>query len=279
MLAAAACTIGALVPIASGAGPAPAQPVVGKPKLDDTRVRDHPVVAPAALRTGRASRTRCSTTRRSRRGSSSCWPGHDARGEGRPDDPARDQPRSRRTEVRQYYIGSVLNGGGAGRTATSTPRRRLARARRRLLRRLDGDRHGGKVPVIWGIDAVHGNNNVFGATLFPHNIGLGAAHDPCLVSDIGAATGQAGPLDRPGLGVRADARRRARRPLGPHLRGLLARTRGSRAPTATRRCGACRAAPHGIGDDGVIATAKHFIGDGGTAAARTRASTPRPRPR
>ena len=38
-----------------------------------------------------------------------------------------------------------------------------------------------KVPVIWGTDAVHGHNNVYGATLFPHNIGLGAAHDPQLI--------------------------------------------------------------------------------------------------
>jgi beta-glucosidase len=39
------------------------------------------------------------------------------------------------------------------------------------------------VPVIWGIDAMHGNSNVYGATLFPHNIGLGAARDPALVGD------------------------------------------------------------------------------------------------
>src|SRR3546814_8751684 len=44
------------------------------------------------------------------------------------------------------------------------------------------------VPVIWGTDAVLGHNNVFGATLFPHNIGLGVAHDPDLVGRIAAAT-------------------------------------------------------------------------------------------
>ena len=38
-----------------------------------------------------------------------------------------------------------------------------------------------KVPVIWGIDAMHGNSNVYGATLFPHNIGLGAARNPKVV--------------------------------------------------------------------------------------------------
>ena len=41
---------------------------------------------------------------------------------------------------------------------------------------------------MWGSDAVHGHNNVIGATLFPHNIGLGAANDPELVGRIAAAT-------------------------------------------------------------------------------------------
>jgi importin subunit beta-1 len=44
------------------------------------------------------------------------------------------------------------------------------------------------IPLIWGTDAVHGHNNVSGATLFPHNIGLGAAHDPALIERIGRAT-------------------------------------------------------------------------------------------
>ena len=53
------------------------------------------------------------------------------------------------------------------------------------------------IPIIWGLDAVHGHNNVIGATLFPHNIGLGAANNPDLIREIGrvtarevAATGQ-----------------------------------------------------------------------------------------
>ncbi|MGB1311981.1 MAG: glycoside hydrolase family 3 N-terminal domain-containing protein, partial [Leucothrix sp.] len=41
---------------------------------------------------------------------------------------------------------------------------------------------------MWATDAVHGHNNVFGATVFPHNIGLGAANDPDLISRIGQAT-------------------------------------------------------------------------------------------
>src|SRR3954469_8440486 len=49
--------------------------------------------------------------------------------------------------------------------------------------------HGPRpIPTLWGTDAVHGNNNVVGATIFPHNIGLGAARDPELIREIGEAT-------------------------------------------------------------------------------------------
>lgn len=44
------------------------------------------------------------------------------------------------------------------------------------------------IPMIYGIDAVHGHNNVYKATIFPHNVGLGASRDPELVKRIGAAT-------------------------------------------------------------------------------------------
>ena len=44
------------------------------------------------------------------------------------------------------------------------------------------------IPVLYGIDAVHGHNNVPGAVIFPHNIGLGAANDPALMEEIGRIT-------------------------------------------------------------------------------------------
>ena len=47
-----------------------------------------------------------------------------------------------------------------------------------------------KIPILYGSDAVHGHNNVYGATIFPHNIGLGAANDPALVHQIAEATGK-----------------------------------------------------------------------------------------
>jgi beta-glucosidase len=90
-------------------------------------------------------------------------------------------------EVKQYAIGSVLNGGGSwpGGNKHATPQDWLNLADA-YWTASKTSRLG--VPAIWGIDAVHGNNNVFGATTFPQNIALGAAHDPCLVRQIGAAT-------------------------------------------------------------------------------------------
>ena len=58
---------------------------------------------------------------------------------------------------------------------------------------MDTSQGGPAIPVFWGTDAVHGHNNVVGATMFPHNVGLGAAHDPDLIQRIGEATRRRSP--------------------------------------------------------------------------------------
>ncbi|CAA9258443.1 MAG: GH3 [uncultured Corynebacteriales bacterium] len=166
-------------------------------------------------------------------------------------------------EVRQHHIGSILNGGGAWPNADkrASPQDWLRLADAYWQASMESNA-GTKIPVIWGIDAVHGNNNVYGATLFPHNIGLGAAHDPCLVRDIGAATAtqmRATGQDwafAPTLAVVRDDR------WGRTYEGY------SEDPRITRAYGfeATKGLQGGLrpGTRGVIATAKHFIGDGGT---------------
>ncbi|WP_233998898.1 glycoside hydrolase family 3 protein [Microbulbifer pacificus] len=93
-------------------------------------------------------------------------------------------------EVRQYHIGSILNGGGTfpnnDKFATPDDWRKLADAY--FAASMDTSDGGVAIPIIWGSDAVHGHNNVIGATLFPHNIALGAARDPELIRRIGEAT-------------------------------------------------------------------------------------------
>ena len=53
---------------------------------------------------------------------------------------------------------------------------------------MESDEQHLAIPLIYGVDAIHGNNNVLGATIFPHNIGLGAANDPELLERIARAT-------------------------------------------------------------------------------------------
>ena len=93
-------------------------------------------------------------------------------------------------DVKAYHLGSILVGGNSGPNGNDfSPAADWLKAADDFYA-ASVDRSGGGVgiPVIWGIDAVHGNSNIIGATLFPHNVGLGAMHDPALIEKIGRAT-------------------------------------------------------------------------------------------
>jgi beta-glucosidase len=87
--------------------------------------------------------------------------------------------------MRDYFIGSVLSGGGSAPLPEASAQNWVDMINEyqkgALVSRLG-------IPMIYGIDAVHGHNNVYNATIFPHNVGLGATRDPDLVKRIGAAT-------------------------------------------------------------------------------------------
>lgn len=93
-------------------------------------------------------------------------------------------------DVKTYHLGSVLNGGnsGPGNDDLAPKEAWLALADDFYAASMDTTDGGVAIPVIWGTDAVHGHSNIIGATLFPHNIGLGAAHDPDMIERIGRAT-------------------------------------------------------------------------------------------
>jgi len=93
-------------------------------------------------------------------------------------------------EVRTYNLGSVLNGGnsGPGGDDLAPAAKWLEAADAFYAASVDTSDGGVGIPVIWGTDAVHGHSNIIGATIFPHNIGLGAMQDPALIERIGAAT-------------------------------------------------------------------------------------------
>jgi beta-glucosidase len=154
-------------------------------------------------------------------------------------------------ELRRYPLGAVLAGGDSAPAggADRSPAAWLA-----LTRAL---RAASKIPILFGSDAVHGNGAVRGATIFPHNIGLGAAHDPALVGRIGVATAQEMAVVgfdwafAPSLSVPQD------------LRWGRSYESYSQDPALVRSYAAEMV--RGLQGSGhVAATAKHFVGDGGT---------------
>jgi beta-glucosidase len=160
-------------------------------------------------------------------------------------------------DIQKYFLGSLLNGGGGGPT-NNTPATwwRVINGYESwsLKTRL-------KIPLIYGVDAVHGHNNVNGAVIFPHNIGLGATHNSALVEQAEHITA----LEVAGTGIRwvfapciavAQDERwgRTYESFGdsPDLVSELgaAAVRGFQGST--------------LSDTSVLACAKHFVGDGGT---------------
>jgi beta-glucosidase len=165
-------------------------------------------------------------------------------------------------DVRRYYIGSILNGGGAWPSmnmhSSVDDWLKLSDAFYRASMATDMKV---KVPVIWGTDAVHGHNNIYGATLFPHNIGLGAAHDPELMRRIGRATAEQ---------VRATGITWAFAPtLAVVQNPRWGRTYESYSSDPTEVRSYATAMVEGLQGrlgtpNSVLATAKHWLGDGGT---------------
>jgi beta-glucosidase len=168
-------------------------------------------------------------------------------------------------QVRDYNLGSVLNGGGSwpnGKNSSLADWVNLADSYYEAS--TDTSDGGVGVPLIWGTDAVHGHNNVIGATIFPHNIGLGATNNPSLMRQIGEATAlevAATGIDwvfAPTLAVvRNDS-------WGRTYEGYSEDPEIVKAYAGEIVTGLQGDASDRFGPAHVIATAKHFIGDGGT---------------
>lgn len=162
-------------------------------------------------------------------------------------------------EVKRYHIGSVLSGGGSV-PGDNRPEDWIAMNDAYWAASMEEDADHLAIPLIYGVDAIHGNTNVIGAVVFPHNIGLGAAHDPDLLEKIASVTAKeiaATGVDwtfAPTLAVaRNDHWGRTYESYSEH-------------PDIV-----CQYAPRFVKglqgqfeEDKVIACAKHFIGDGAT---------------
>jgi beta-glucosidase len=169
-------------------------------------------------------------------------------------------------DVRKLYVGSVLNG------ASSLPEPNAPENWVKLVTSIQtralGTRLG--IPIIWGTDAVHGNALVKGATIFPHNIGMGCTRNPELAEKIGRAaalemlaTGIPWTF-APCIAVPRDERwGRTYEGFGetPELSEMMA------AATVKGLQGQPGQS------DGVLACAKHFLGDGGTAGGKDQGDT------
>ena len=175
-------------------------------------------------------------------------------------------------DVRQYHLGSILNSGSVG------PNGNLKAPASEWLRTADAyyaasvDVPAGHVaiPLIWGIDAMHGNGHVVGATLFPHNIGLGAMRDADLVRKIGEITAHE---------MRVTGQDWTFAPVVAVVRddrwGRTYESYSEETKVVTEYSAAMIEGLQGKPGDPdflkgghVIATAKHFLGDGGTDKGR-----------
>ncbi|HEX6325618.1 MAG TPA: glycoside hydrolase family 3 protein [Jiangellaceae bacterium] len=161
--------------------------------------------------------------------------------------------------IAEWGLGSVLSGGG------STPTPNTPAAWVEMVNEFQSQALSTRlgIPLIYGVDAVHGHANVYGATVFPHNIGLGATRDPKLVREVGQATAE----EVRATGVPWN--------FGPCV--CVARDERwgrtyesfSEDPTLVSRMETIIDGLQGhgrspIASDRVLATAKHYAGDGNT---------------
>jgi beta-glucosidase len=155
-------------------------------------------------------------------------------------------------DIRTLFLGSILSGGGsspADPTAAGWADMYDAFQDEALATRLG-------IPLVYGIDAVHGHNNVRGAVVFPHNIGLGCTRDPDLVTRVARATAEeveATGIDwtfSPCVAVPRDER------WGRTYEGF------GETPELVAEMGAAAVAGY---QPTILACAKHYLADGGTA--------------
>ena len=162
-----------------------------------------------------------------------------------------------KSDIKKYFLGSILSGGG------STPPTNQPSSWVELYNGFQQEalKTRLKIPLIYGIDAVHGHNNVLGATMFPHNIGLGCMDDKALVQEIAAATAaevKATGLDwtfAPCVAVAQDERW-----------GRTYESYSEDSDIVTELGVASTIGYQGrtLNKNSVLACAKHFVGDGNT---------------
>jgi beta-glucosidase len=171
-------------------------------------------------------------------------------------------------DVREHHLGSVLSGGGST-PGANRPADWVAMHDAYWMASMDAENGRLPIPVLYAIDAIHGNANVLGATVLPHNIGLGAAHDPELIERLAQVCARevlATGLDwtfAPTLAVVGNV----------HWGRTYESFSEDPALVASYSGRYVRGLQGDLGADSVIACAKHWVGDGGTTNGEDQGNT------
>ncbi|MDR6990567.1 exo 1,3/1,4-beta-D-glucan glucohydrolase [Luteimonas sp. 3794] len=180
-------------------------------------------------------------------------------------------------DVRKYRLGSILAGGNSdpGGRYDATPAEWLALSDAYWEASMDTAGGGKAIPVIFGIDAVHGQSNIVGATLFPHNIGLGATRNAELMREIGRVTAietRTTGMEwafAPTVAVPQDDR------WGRTYEGYSESPDivAAFAPAVVEGMQGKAGSPDFLDDHHVMVSVKHYLGDGGTAGGKDQGET------
>jgi beta-glucosidase len=180
-------------------------------------------------------------------------------------------------DLRTYRLGSILAGGNSdpGRKYDAAPAEWLALADAFWEASMDTSGGGKAIPVIFGIDAVHGQSNIVGATLFPHNIGLGATRNAELMREIGRVTAKETRTTgmewafAPTVAVPQDDR------WGRSYEGYSESPQvvAEFAPAVVEGMQGKVGSPEFLDDSHVMVSVKHFLGDGGTTHGKDQGDT------
>ena len=181
-------------------------------------------------------------------------------------------------DLGMYKLGSILAGGNAapGNDIRTTPQAwlNLADEYHRAALAAAGSGHA-PIPILFGIDAVHGDAKLIGATIFPHNVGLGAAHDADLIYRIGRATAEevaATGIDwtfAPTVAVARDVRWGRSYESYSESPLLVAQYARAMVTGLQGRIGT----PDFMAPGRTLSSVKHFLGDGGTIDGRDQGNT------
>jgi len=180
-------------------------------------------------------------------------------------------------ELTQYKLGSILAGGNAAPDGDprTTPQAWLATTDAFYRAALAAKSGHPAIPIFFGIDAVHGNAKIIGATIFPHNVALGAAHDADLVRRIGEVTAAEVAVEgidwtfAPTVAVVRDVRWGRSYESYSEAPQLVAEY----APAMVEGIQGRRGSADFLAPGHTLSSVKHFLGDGGTLNGRDQGNT------